>query len=144
MWSSSIEVLDIGVEHSLQLPLTKDEQMFETLAPHTSEKAFTDRIRSRGVIGCFEELDGARRRQSDVTRSEFAIVVVNEIFGGLTIRRSFSQLLRYPRVGGRARHMHMDDLSRLQLDDEERKKRTEEEVSDLKEITSPHLCSMIA
>jgi hypothetical protein len=29
----------------------------------------------------------------------------------------------------------MDNLSRLQLDDEKRKKRTEEEISDLEEIT---------
>jgi hypothetical protein len=96
MWSSPIEVLDIGVEHLLELPLTEDEQMIETLAPHTSEKAFTDRIHSRGVIGCFEELDGARRRHSGETRSEFAIVVVNEIFGGLPIGRSFSQRYALP------------------------------------------------
>src|SRR6266516_4299740 len=38
----------------------------------------------------------------------------------------------------------MDDLSRLQLDDEKRKKRTEEEISDLEEITGPYLCRMIA
>ena len=38
----------------------------------------------------------------------------------------------------------MDDLSRLQLDDEKRKKRTEEEISDLEEITGPDLCRMIA
>jgi hypothetical protein len=38
----------------------------------------------------------------------------------------------------------MDDLSRLQLDNEKRKKRTEEEISDLEEITGPYLCRMIA
>jgi hypothetical protein len=144
MWSSSIEVLDIGAQHPLELPLTEDKQMIETLAPHTAEKAFTDRIRARGVIGGFEELDEARRRHSGETRSECAIVVVNEIFGGLPIGRSFSQLLRDPRVGGRARHIHMDHLSRLQEGVEERKKRTEEEGSRLEEITGPHVFCMIA
>ena len=40
--------------------------------------------------------------------------------------------------------MHMDDLSRLQLDDEKRKKRTEEEIRDPGEITGPDLCRMSA
>jgi len=65
--------------------------MVETLAPHTCEKAFTDRIRLRGVIGCVEELNGARRCHSGETRSKFAIVIVSEIFGALPIGRSFSQ-----------------------------------------------------
>jgi hypothetical protein len=38
----------------------------------------------------------------------------------------------------------MDDLSRLQLDDEKRKKRTEEEISDLEEITGPYVFCMMA
>src|SRR5258708_21117918 len=40
--------------------------------------------------------------------------------------------------------MHMDDLSRLQLEDEKRKKRTEEEIRDPGEITGPDLCRMSA
>ena len=144
MRSVSIEVLHIGMKDTMQLLLLQDEQMIEALSPHAAQKAFTDGIRSRGVIECFEELDGACGCHSGETRSEFAIVVVNEICGGLPIRRSFSQLLGYPRVRGRVRHIHMDHLSRLQLDDEEGKKRTEEEVSGLEEITGPQLCSMIA
>jgi len=38
----------------------------------------------------------------------------------------------------------MDDLTRLQLDDEEGKKRTEEEGSRLQEIAGLHLCGMMA
>ena len=38
----------------------------------------------------------------------------------------------------------MDDLPRLQFDDEESKERTEEKVRDLQEIADPHLCCMIA
>jgi len=38
----------------------------------------------------------------------------------------------------------MDHLPRLQLDDEEGKKRTEEEIRHLQEITGPHHCSKIA
>ena len=38
----------------------------------------------------------------------------------------------------------MDDLPRFQFDEEESKKRTEEEIRHLQEITSPYLCRMIA
>ncbi len=38
----------------------------------------------------------------------------------------------------------MHDLARFDLDDEEGKKRTEEEICHLQEITGPHLCRMIA
>src|SRR5450755_2315756 len=37
----------------------------------------------------------------------------------------------------------MDNFPRLQFDDEKGKKRTEEEVCHLQEITRPHLCCMI-
>ncbi len=51
---------------------------------------------------------------------------------------------RYPGIGGRAGHIDMDDLPRLQFDDEESKERTEEEIRHLQEITGPDLCCMIA
>ena len=57
MGPGSIEVIHIGVEYPVELLLMQDEQMIETLASHTSEKAFTDGIRLRDVIGCFENLD---------------------------------------------------------------------------------------
>ena len=49
----SVEVVDIRVEYPLELLLMQDEQVIETLASHTSEKAFTDGVRSRGVIRGF-------------------------------------------------------------------------------------------
>jgi len=38
----------------------------------------------------------------------------------------------------------MDDFPRFELDDEERKERTEKEISDLEEITGPDFSGMIA
>jgi hypothetical protein len=81
MWSGLIEVLHRGMKDTMQLLLLEDEKMIEALSTHAAQKAFTDGIRSRGVIGCFEELDGACGCHSGETRSEFAIVVVNEICG---------------------------------------------------------------
>jgi len=51
---------------------------------------------------------------------------------------------RYPLIGRRARYMYVDDFLRFQFDDKEGQKRTEEEACHLQEITSPHLCRMIA
>ncbi len=38
----------------------------------------------------------------------------------------------------------MHDLARLQLDNEEGKERTEEEIRDLQKITGPYFCRVIA
>src|SRR5229473_3254068 len=62
MRSGSIEVLNIGVQHPLELLLMQDKQVIETLASHTPQKAFTDSIRSRCLIWCFEHLDPTRVR----------------------------------------------------------------------------------
>jgi hypothetical protein len=41
---------------------------------------------------------------------ECAIIIPDQIFWGLPIRSGLSQLLRDPGIGGRARHIDMDDL----------------------------------
>ena len=38
-----IEILDIGMKDTIQLPLLKDEKVIETLSSYTSQKVFTDR-----------------------------------------------------------------------------------------------------
>ncbi len=131
MWSGSIEVLDnIGVEHPLELHLMQDEHMVEALPAHTSQKAFTDRIRSRGVIRGVENLDTTRVRNTCEGRPKLAIVIPQKVFRPLSIRRGFPKLLCGPSVGGIACHADMDHSPRVQFDDEESEKRTEEEVSD--------------
>src|SRR5258708_6175659 len=50
---------------------------------------------------------------------------------------------RYPGIGRRSRHVHMDHLPRLEFDEEKGKKRTEEEIGHLQKITGPHPCRMI-
>jgi hypothetical protein len=39
-----VEVLDIGTKDTMQLLLLQDEQVIETLSPHTAQKPFTDGI----------------------------------------------------------------------------------------------------
>ncbi len=75
---------------------------------------------------------------------EFAIIIPDQIFGYLPIRRCLPQLLRDPEIGRRSRHVHMDYLPRLQFDDEKGKQRTEAEIGHLQKITGPYPCRMIA
>ncbi len=85
MGSGSIEVVYIGVEYPVELLLIQDEQMIETLASHTSQKAFTDGIRSRGFIRCFENLDVTRLHNPREAQPKLAIIIPDEVLRLLAI-----------------------------------------------------------
>jgi len=140
--SSSIEVLGIGVEHPVKLLLMEDEQMIETLAPHTPKKAFTDSIRSRCLIRCFEYLDPTRVRNPCEAHPKLAIVIPKKVFRPLSPRRGFPKLLCGPSVGGISRDADMDHSARLQFDNEKGEERTEEKVGDWEKVAGPDLLSM--
>ena len=144
MRSSLIEVHNVCLEETIELLLMQDQEMIQAFSPHTPKKAFTDGIRSRSPVRRSKHFDAARGSHARKTRPEFAVIIPNQISWFFAIWSRFSQLLRNPEIGGRSSHIHMDHLPRFQVDDEESKKRTEEEVGDLQEITSPHLCRMIA
>jgi hypothetical protein len=91
MWSGSVEIVHIRVEHPLKLLLLQDEQMIEALAPHTAQKALADGIRSRGVLGCCEHLDVTRQRNPREVHPKRAIVITDEVFGSLSKCRGFPQ-----------------------------------------------------
>ena len=111
--SGLIEVLDIGMKDTVQLLLVKDEQVIETRATHTQEKAFTDGIGPWCMVGRLQDLDAAGCGHARKTRSKFAITIANEILWSLSIRGCLSQLLRGPGIGRRARDLHMDDSARV-------------------------------
>src|SRR5262249_48083670 len=121
MRPGSVEVVDIGIEHALELLLMEDEQMIEALTSHTAQEALTDGIRARGVIRRFENLDSAGGGHTRKTGSKFAITIANEILWSLSISGCLSQLLRSPGIGRRARDLHMDDSARVQEGGEEGK-----------------------
>jgi hypothetical protein len=122
----------------------QDQEVIQAFSPHTSQEAFTDGIGSWRPVRCAQHFDATGSCHACEIQPEFSVVIPDQVFGCLSIRSCFSQLLRHPEIRGRARHIHMDDLSRLQFNDEESKERTEEEVSHLQKITGPHLCRMIA
>jgi hypothetical protein len=113
MWSGSIEVLDIGVEDTVELFLMQDEQMIEAFTSDTPQKAFTDGIGSRGVIRRFENLDSTRSRNTGEVHPKLAIVIPKKVFRPLSIGRGFSQLLRYPDIARRPCDTDMDHFARV-------------------------------
>jgi hypothetical protein len=113
MWSGSIEVLDIGVEDTVELLLMQDEQMIEAFTSYTPQEAFTDRIGSRGVIRRFENLDSTRSRNTGEVHPKLAIVIPKKVFRLLPIGRGFSQLLRYPDIARRSCDTDMDHFARV-------------------------------
>jgi len=144
VWSRLIEILRIGMKHTMQLLFIENEEVIEALSPNTPQKAFADRIGSWRLIGCFQYLDAARCCNASETGSKLAIVITDEILRSLAIRSRLPQLLCGPSVGRSARHTYVDDFPRFQFDEEKRKERPKEKISDLEKIASPDFTGMIA
>jgi hypothetical protein len=127
----------------MQLLLTEDQHVIQALSPNAPQKAFTDRIGSRRVIGYGEHLDAARCCNTSETGFKLALMIAHEILQRVSIGSCLPQVLCGPRVSRSARHPDMDDFSRLQFNDEKRKERTKEEIGDLEKIAGPHIGSVI-
>src|SRR5258706_8108147 len=143
MGSGLIEIHNIRFEQPRELLLMQNEEVIQTFSPHALQKTFTDSICLRSSIRRSKHLDATDGCHSCKIRAEFLVIIPDKVFWSLPIRSRFPQLLRHPKIRRRSCHVHMDHLSRFQFDNEEGKKRTEEEVRDLQEITGPHLCRMI-
>src|SRR5215470_5075285 len=142
MRSGLIEVLDIGTQDTMQLLLLQDEQVIETFAPHTAQKAFTDRIGPWRVRRCFQDLDAAGLGNPRESHPKLAIVISDEILRPHTKGRGEASLLGSPRVSGRACHTDVDHFARVQKGVEEGEERTEEKVSHGKKVARPDLLGM--
>ena len=121
----------------------KDEKVIQAFSSHAPQKTLTPSIRLRGSTRRSKHLDATGGCHACKTRPEFLVIIPDKVFWSLPVRSRFPQLLRHSEICRRSCHVHMDHLSRFQFDNEEGKKRTEEEVRDLQEITGLHLCRMI-
>src|SRR5947209_18786036 len=99
MRSCLIEVRDIRMEYTLELPLLNNQQMVEAFLPHTSQEAFADGVGSWYMNRRLEQLDATGPRHTSEARPKFRIVITNEIFRCLPIGGGFSQLLCHPGIG---------------------------------------------
>jgi hypothetical protein len=109
MWPRLMVVPDRGLEETVELFLMQDQEMIQAFSPHASQKAFTDGIGSWRPVRRSKHFDPTCCRHSCKMLPECAIIISDQIFWGLPIRRGLPQLLRDPWIGGRARHMYVDD-----------------------------------
>jgi len=117
----------------------KNQQMIQAFLTNTSQEAFTDRIGSWRMNGRFEQLDATGLRHTSKARPKFVVVISYQILGCVPIRGGFSKLLCHPNIGRGSRDSDMDDLARLQFDEEEDEEWAKEEIGDLEEVTCPDL-----
>ena len=71
-----------------------------------------------------KHLDVTRCRHSCKIWPEFPIVLPNQRGWCVSIQSCFAKLLRHPEIGRTSCHIHMDDLPRFQIDEEESQART--------------------
>ena len=86
---------------------------------------------SAGLVWRSKHFDATRGCHARKIRSEFPVVIPEQIFGAYPYGVASRSGTRHPGIGWRARHIHMDHLSRLQFDEEESKKRAKEEIGHL-------------
>ena len=98
--SCLVEVVYIGIENPLELPLMQDEQMVEALTPHTAQEALADGIGTWGVIGGCENLNATVLGNLRKTHPKLTIVITDEILRPHTKGGGFPKLLRCPSIGG--------------------------------------------
>ena len=86
---------------------------------------------------CPQELDLCPAHHAGKERTERAVVVTDQEPGRLPKGRCLAELLGDPGIGGMAGHAIMEDFSALQVNDEEGKQGTKEEVGDGQEVARP-------
>jgi hypothetical protein len=91
LWPGSSEVLTRGMKDAVQLLLVQDEQVIETLATHTAQKPFTDRIGAFRMHGRFQDLDAAGCGHASETGSKLGITIADELLRPLFIGSRFPQ-----------------------------------------------------
>ncbi len=111
MQSCLVEVGDIGIEHALELPLMQDQQVVEAFLSDTPHEALADGIGPWCMNGGSEHLNPTGGRYPSKARSEFVIVITNEIFRCLPIGGGFPEVLGHPGIGRRSSDTDMDDLA---------------------------------
>jgi hypothetical protein len=142
MRPSMVEVLDIGVKYAVELLLLQDEHVIKALSTHTSQKPFTDGIRSRSLIWYPEYLDVTCFCNPREAYPKLAVIITDEILRLYTKGGSFPKLLRSPSVSGISCHTDMDYFSRVQFDEEEGIEGPEKQVGNCEKVTGPDLLGM--
>jgi len=144
MRSVVVEVAHVLAEDVPQLGLAQDQEVIETLAPHTAEEALTGGVPARRPVCRPQCRDAGRRRDTGERLTVLAIVVAKQIPGAVGARRGLAPLLGDPGIGRVPRHADVDHAARAARDDEAGEDRAEEAVGDGQEVAGPDRVSVVA
>ena len=144
MGASLIEEDHIGLEQPRELLLVKDQEVIQAFSSHAPQKAFTHGIRDGAFGTASEEPSSHSLLQRAQNSGQICDHYPESNILELVHTGSPPAAVRDPGIGRSSCHIHMNDPARLQLNDEESKHWTEEEIHHLQEITSPDVFCMIA
>ena len=137
-----VEVLHILLHDPVQMSFAQNQDVVEALAPQAAEEAFAYGVRLRCFVWCLQHLDSCGRLLERI--SILVVIVPDQESWFFPKWRGFAQLLGYPRVRWVSRDAKMDHTARAQLDDNEHKYCTEEDVVCLKKVAGPNLAGVVA
>jgi hypothetical protein len=92
-----IKIQDRAFEKPLELLLMKDQKVIQAFSSHAQEKTLTHSIRLRGSIWRSKHLDATGSCHSCKIRPELLVIIPDEVFWGLPIRRRFPQRYAPPK-----------------------------------------------
>jgi len=59
VWSWSVEVLDVFLDHTMKLPVPDNQQVIEAFSPQAPQEPFADRVGLWGTVGRPQDFNGA-------------------------------------------------------------------------------------
>lgn len=116
---------------------SENDDVIQTFAPYAAEESLTDRVHQRCLNRCALYLDPSTLRNTIKFSTELAVIIANDELGSFTEWRDVPQLLRCPLRSWGTSNTNVHNASRIDIDDEERKDRSEPDIVGLQEITRP-------
>ena len=143
MRSMLIVIGQVSLHQTMQLFLAYNQEKIQALPPERTDESFAERISPGRQNGRLEYLDATASGDFGKELAKFLVIVTDEKSGSIAPGGGFSQLLGNPGIRRVTGDSEMHDLSRLVGDDDKDVEGTKEQVMNHREVTSPHLVSMI-
>lgn len=135
MGSRVIEVdLDVLLQNATQLSLAEYDHVIEAFPSHRTQEAFADVIEIGRARRDLHNLDCSALGQGREPLPELVIVVSDEKFRSVTVRRGLAKLLSRPSIGGTAGHIEVNDFPRAVDYEEECEDGAKEHIVELQKV----------
>ena len=150
MWAGAVVVLNIFLDHRMQVPLPKHQDVVQAFTANTAQEPLAEGIGSGCSVRGPQDFDAAGTSNSVEVCPILAVVVPYQERGCLPEGRCFSELLGCPFICWRSSNPEVYNPPGAELDYEEHEQRPKEQVVHRPEfdaaeepIRSPYLRSMI-